>query len=219
MKSQRFTQTLVALMAALALASFGCKKDGEGGEKGGDESAEKGGEKGGEAEGKAGSAKAVEKSGGAASKTSFAVFSKDYDFVVGLNANSLRSSGLWKKFGPMIEGQLNSEKDYKAFKDTCGFDPVSKIQSVIIAGNSAKQGAKPDVSMVIKGFNKGEAKACAEKMAKKEGEELKIEEDGKLMKVSGKGDTMWLAWLDDGTVFTGSGAEGDPTDSIRLHTE
>ena len=46
-------------------------------------------------------------------------------------------------------------------------------------------------------------------MAKKEGEELKIEEDGKLMKVTGKGDTMWLAWLDDGTVFTGSGAEGD----------
>ena len=197
-------------MAALALASFGCKKDGEGGEKGGDESAEKGGDKGGEAKDgdkKSGSAKASK--GAAPSKTSFAVFSKDYDFVVGLNANSLRSSGLWKKFGPMIEGQLNSEKDYKSFKDTCGFDPVAKIESVIIAGNSAKQGAKPDVSMVIKGFNKGEAKACAEKMAKKEGEELKIEEDGKLMKVSGKGDTMWLAWLDDGTVFTGSGAEGD----------
>ena len=53
MKAKRISQTLLTLVAALALASFGCKKDeGKGEGKEGDKSAEKGGDKG---KGKSGS--------------------------------------------------------------------------------------------------------------------------------------------------------------------
>jgi len=193
MKSQRITQVIMALMAALALASFGCKKDEKGGEAG--KEGEQTAEKGGEAAGK--------KSGSA--KTSFAVFPKESEFVVGFNGDSLRKSGLYKQFSPMLEGALSKEAEYQAFKDTCGFDPVSKIESVILGGSMGGD----DGVVVLKGFNRGEAKSCAEKMAQKEGEEVKIEEDGKLMKVTNKGEIMWFAWLDDNTVVTGAGAQGD----------
>jgi len=194
MKSQRITQVIMALVAALALASFGCKKDeaaggGEGGKEG-----EKTAEKGGEAGASKGSA-----------KTSFGVFPKESEFVVGFNGDSLRKSGLYKQFSPMLEGALAKEKEYQTFKDTCGFDPVSKIESVILGGSMNGD----DGVVVVKGFNRGEAKSCAEKMAKKEGEDVKIEEDGKLMKVTNKGEVMWFGWLDDNTVVTGAGGEGD----------
>lgn len=201
MNSSRTRQVLLTLLASLAIASFGCKKE-EG--EGKDKAAEgKGGEEGAAKEGKEGDKGAAK--GGAPSKTSFAVFPKDSEFVLGLNADSLRGSGLYKKFGPMLEAQLSQENEYQSFKDTCGFDPIQKVKSVIIGGTMEGD----DGVVVVKGFDKSEAKDCAEKVAKKEGEDLKIEVDGKVMKVDNKGEVMWLGWLDDSTMLTGAGAEGD----------
>lgn len=196
MKSQRKSQFILALLAALALVSFGCKKEQGEGKEGEAKTAE--GEK--KAEGGEGAAKAA-----APSKTSFAVFPKESEFVFGLNGDSLRKSGIYKKFQPAFEGALNNEKEFVAFKETCGFDPIQKVQSVIVGGSMEGN----DGVVVVKGFNRAELKSCGEKMAAKEGEDVKIEEDGKLMKVTNKSDVMWLGWLDDNTMLTGAGSEGE----------
>ncbi|HEU5056443.1 MAG TPA: hypothetical protein VFU21_07950 [Kofleriaceae bacterium] len=182
MKRTLYT-TVAAGFCALALAASGCekKKDEAGG----------GGAAGGGGKGPAGAQAAVP------SKTGFAVFPGDSQFVVGINLASARSSGLWAKYKDKVEAQMASE--FAELRDACGIDPIGQVQTIIAAGKQGG-GGEPDAVVVMKGLQRGALKTCGEKMAAKEGKKLTVTEEGNLANYVVDDKNIWAAWLDDSTV-------------------
>jgi hypothetical protein len=182
MKRTLYT-TVAAALCALAFSATGCekKKDEGGGAAGG----------GGGAKGAAGAAAAVP------SKTGFAVFPGDSQFVVGINLASARSSGLWAKYKDKVEAQMASE--FAELREACGIDPIGQVQTIIAAGKQGG-GGEPDAVVVMKGLQRGSLKTCGEKMAAKEGKKLTVTEEGNLANYVVDDKNIWAAWLDDSTV-------------------
>ncbi len=197
MKKSVFNAVVLSLGIA-ALAVVGCGKDKK--KEGGDETkAAAGAPSGKEAPGAA-RAKAA---GGA--KSAFALFPKESNMIAGINVSALRGTALWNKFAPMLQQQAGN--DLKEFTATCGIDPLNAIDSIIVGGN-----VKDDKNMVIavKGnLDKAKILECAKKISAKENTNLKIEEDGQIVGFIEGDESMYLAWLDDGTIVTGPGAEGN----------
>jgi hypothetical protein len=182
MKRTLYT-TVAAALCALAFSATGCekKKDEAGGGAAG----------GGGAKGAAGAAAAVP------SKTGFAVFPGDSQFVVGINLASARSSGLWAKYKDKVEAQMASE--FAELREACGIDPIGQVQTIIAAGKQGG-GGEPDAVVVMKGLQRGSLKTCGEKMAAKEGKKLTVTEEGNLANYVVDDKNIWAAWLDDSTV-------------------
>jgi hypothetical protein len=188
---------LVLSIGIAALAAAGCGKDKK------DESKDKATAGETKAGGDAPGAARAQAGGSAAS--AFALFPKDSNMVAGINVSALRGTPLWNKFAPLIQQQAGSE--LKEFTAACGIDPFNAIDSVVVGGNS-----EDDKNMVIaiKGnLEKGKVIECAKKIAAKDGTDLKIEEDGQIVGFVEGGEQMYVAWLDDGTIVTGPGAEGN----------
>lgn len=183
MKRTLYT-TVAAALCALAFSATGCekKKDEAGGGAAGG---------GGGAKGAAGAQAAVP------SKTGFAVFPGDSQFVVGVNLASARSSGLWAKYKDKVEAQMASE--FAELREACGIDPIGQVQTIIAAGKQGG-GGEPDAVVVMKGLQRGSLKTCGEKMAAKEGKKLTVTEEGNLANYVVDDKNIWAAWLDDSTV-------------------
>jgi hypothetical protein len=181
MKRTLYT-TVAAALCALAFSATGCekKKDEAGG-----------GAAGGGAKGAAGAQAAVP------SKTGFAVFPGDSQFVVGVNLASARSSGLWAKYKDKVEAQMASE--FAELREACGIDPIGQVQTIIAAGKQGG-GGEPDAVVVMKGLQRASLKTCGEKMAAKEGKKLTVTEEGNLANYVVDDKNIWAAWLDDSTV-------------------
>lgn len=185
MKRTLYT-TVAATLCAIALAASGCekKKDEAGGGAAGG-----GGAKG----AAAGAAAAVP------SKTGFAVFPGDSQFVVGINLASARSSGLWAKYKDKVEAQM--AKEFAELREACGIDPIGQVQTIIAAGKPPAGGSgEPDAVVVMKGLQRSALKTCGEKMAAKEGKKLTVTEEGNLANYVVDDKSIWAAWLDDSTV-------------------
>lgn len=182
MKRTLYT-TVAAALCALAFSATGCekKKDEAGGGAAG----------GGGAKGAAGAQAAVP------SKTGFAVFPGDSQFVVGVNLASARSSGLWAKYKDKVEAQMASE--FAELREACGIDPIGQVQTIIVAGKQGG-GGEPDAVVVMKGLQRASLKTCGEKMAAKEGKKLTVTEEGNLANYVVDDKNIWAAWLDDSTV-------------------
>ena len=182
MKRTLYT-TVAATLCALALVASGCekKKDEAGGGAAG----------GGGGKGAAGAQAAVP------SKTGFAVFPGDSQFVVGINLASARSSGLWAKYKDKVEAQM--AKEFAELREACGIDPIGQVQTIIAAGKQGG-GGEPDAVVVMKGLQRGSLKTCGEKMAAKEGKKLTVTEEGNLANYVVDDKNIWAAWLDDSTV-------------------
>ena len=182
MKRTLYT-TVAAALCALAFSATGCekKKDEAGGGAAG----------GGGAKGAAGAKAAVP------SKTGFAVFPGDSQFVVGVNLASARSSGLWAKYKDKVEAQMASE--FAELREACGIDPIGQVQTIIAAGKQGG-GGEPDAVVVMKGLQRASLKTCGEKMAAKEGKKLTVTEEGNLANYVVDDKNIWAAWLDDSTV-------------------
>jgi hypothetical protein len=197
MKKSVFNALVLSLGIA-ALAVVGCGKDKKDGDKDTKTAAgAKAGDKG------AGAARPAKGGGGA--KAAFALFPKESNMVAGINVAALRGTKLWDKFAPMIQQQAGD--DLKEFTAACGIDPLTSVDSIVVGGNVGD-----DKSMVIaiKGnLDKAKVLECAKKLAAKEGEDLKIEEDGQIVGFTDGKESMYVAWLDDGTIVTGPGAEGN----------
>lgn len=190
---------VVLTLCIAALAVVGCGKDKK---EGGDE-----------AKGAAGApsvkdgpgAARAKATGGGGLKTAFALFPKESNMIAGINISALRGTALWSKFTPMLQEQAGD--DFKEFTATCGIDPLNAIDTIIVGGN-----VKDDKNMVIvvKGnLDKAKVLECAKKISAKENSDLKIEEDGQIVGFIEGDDSMYVAWLDDGTIVTGPGAEGN----------
>jgi len=182
MKTMRTVGTVV-LAVAIPMMALGCGKKKEGGE--------------------GGAAALVTGAGGGGGKSALAVFPKDSNLVAGVNLGSVRSSKLFSSLWPTIEGKVAGELG--KFKDACGIDPMTALQSISFGGNVQNEGWL----IAVKGaVGKDKVTSCVEAMAKKEGKEIKIEQAGNFVgfKEIDEDKTQWIGWLDDSTIVTGPGA-------------
>ncbi|MCP4446513.1 MAG: hypothetical protein GY811_14380 [Myxococcales bacterium] len=188
MKQNLSIATALAMSLLVAPACSKDKKDGDKGEtaqKMGGDSKAKGGDKG-------------NSSGAAASGDIMSHFPANTEVVLALNMASLTGSKMWKQYGDAA--MANAPKELGEFKETCGFDPVSTIQSVHMGINAAN---KDQPLIIVSGFARGKLTECVKKMAKKEGEKIEITEDGKFTFMSGDGPDKKTAivWISDSTLM------------------
>ncbi len=197
----------LSIATALALSLLvvpACKKDKKEGadktdtsEKAGGDTKAKGGDK----------VTADKGSSPAASGDMMAHFPADTEIVVAFNIANLTNSKMWKSYGDAA--MANAAKELGEFKETCGFDPITTIQSVHLGINSAK-GEEP--VMIVKGFARKQLTDCATAMAAKEGEKIEIAEEGKFTFITNKeSEKTAIAWVDDTTMLLVKGNAGFET--------
>ena len=103
----------------------------------------------------------------------------DSEAVFGVNWSQLQASGLWKQFvEPEMKKDAEFTKNMEMFKERCGFDPMTSAKHVAI-GMKGLGGDMPEGIMVIHGFDKAKAMACADKwQAEAAKEKVTITKDG-----------------------------------------
>ncbi|RMH44456.1 MAG: hypothetical protein D6689_02250 [Deltaproteobacteria bacterium] len=176
---------MIAAVGLAAAVAVGCGKDkgnGAGGGGGG---------------GAAGAA--------AASRSAFDLFPSTTRMIFGMNFASLTKSKIWADLEKFATQQAGD--DIAKFKATCGMDPFTIVQSVVVGADP-----KDDKSavVVVKGdLDRAKILDCAKKVAAQDGETVDIEEDGKIVGIKADGKTHYLAWLDDHTIVTGPRAENN----------
>jgi hypothetical protein len=175
----RIVKYLVATLAIASLATSGCSKDGE-----------------------PGAARPGAQS--AAAKVAFPIFPPESNLVMGVNLAQISSSQLYKQF---VEPKLKAEtdKELAEFKAECGFDPLTTVKEVLIGGAMDQDTAAKNDKMivVITGISRQQFTQCSEKMAKKEGENLSVSQEGKFTRMEKDGETVWIGWVDDTTMVAG----------------
>ncbi|MFN0250455.1 MAG: hypothetical protein ACKV2T_26480 [Kofleriaceae bacterium] len=138
----------------------------------------------------------------------------DSEIVMGLNFAQLQKSSLWKKF---VEPQLvkpDFQTKLASFKDQCGFDPMTSIQSLSLGMKNvgAKGKDTPDGVVVIHGLDKAKTTACLTKMkAEIEKDGTKLTDDGGVYTLSNDGNSAAFTHVNDTTVVMVVGANGNAT--------
>ena len=155
-----------------------------------------------------------------ASGDDLALIPADSEIVMGLNFAQLQKSALWKKF---VEPQM-VKPDFQAklaeFKDKCGFDPMSSIQSLSLGmKNVGAKGAKtPDGVIVIHGLDKAKTTACLTKMkAEIEKDGTKLTDDGGIYTFTKDGNSAAMTHVNDSTAVMVVGANGN-TNGVKAAT-
>src|ERR1041385_5801316 len=103
--------------------------------------------------------------------------------VGGANVGALTSSKLYQMFSPMLMAQAGNGFD--KVKDACGFDIVSKIDSVAFGLDGNKDGA---VVVALKNTTQTDLEACMQKIATADKKTFTVAKDGKLTKYTGFAD-------------------------------
>ena len=192
---------LVAALA-LGLTATACKKDEKKSdtpgtvEKTADKPADKAAEK------PAGQTSAPNKVAVNPNADDLALLPVDSEIVMGLNFSQLQTSALWKKFVEPQMMKAETQKKLAEFKDKCGFDPMSAVQSMSM-GLKGIGADKPDGVVVIHGPDKSKVVACIDKMkdeAMKDG--TTITTDGDVINVKNKtGDNFAMTFVGDSTIL------------------
>jgi hypothetical protein len=185
----RITTGLIAAIAALSFAAAGCNKDKN-------KDAPAAGETGkpaAEAGKKAPDAPVVTAGSGGAN---FAAMPADAEFVMSFSLAGLRSSPMWGQIAPMVQAKLDAE--LKDVKEACGFDPMTKLQSIHLAGKPADE---KNMLVVLKGFTKEEMATCGAAMAKKDSKEFVVNEVDGVTVVKSDGQDVHMVWIDKDTAL------------------
>lgn len=135
----------------------------------------------------------------------------DSEVVMGLNFAQLQKSVLWKK---LVEPQLaksDVQQKLGKFKDACGFDPITAVQSLSI-GMKGVGGDKPDGVIVIHGPEKAKVLPCLDKFkAEAEKEGSKVVTEGDVVTITGKdGEPVAFTFVGDTTAVAVIGANANP---------
>ncbi len=184
--------SIATALALSLLVAPACSKDKKG-DKG--ETAEKASE----SKAKSGEKTSAEKKGSPGALAPADVlshFPADTEIVISFNVAGLTGSSMWKQYGEAA--MANASKELGEFKDTCGFDPITTLKSMHVGINSAKS---DDPVLIVNGFARGTLMDCAKKMSEKEGEKVKITEDGKFTVLTGDDGTTAVAWINDTTLI------------------
>jgi hypothetical protein len=180
---------------ALALGASACKKEDK--KEGGDKAAEQGGDKAGaEGAAKPDMAAAAEKPASGDASAMMAHFPKDTEAVLTFSIANMRSTPMWAKYSAQMMASMADKMS--EFKEACGVDPFTTIESVHVGVNTSKS---EEPVVIVKGFNRAQVKACMEGTAKKEGKEVKVEDDGNFTKMTRDGKEVMLAWANDTTLL------------------
>lgn len=206
------------LVAALAigLAGGACKK--EEAAKPADKTADKPADKTADKPADPGMGKPVDKVVAATPSTNanagdLALLPLDSEVVMGLNWAQLQKSDLWKQFvAPKLAESLNAAPGYAKFKDACGFDPITTIQSVSAGVKNVGDtgaNAQPTGAFVVHGLEKAKVMGCLDKAkeeAKKDGSEITVDGDVVLVK-DAKGTNVGFTFTNDTTLLAVIGAQ------------
>ena len=134
----------------------------------------------------------------------------DSEVVMGLNFAQLQKSVLWKK---LVEPQLaksDVQQKLGKFKDACGFDPITAVQSLSI-GMKGVGAEKPDGVIVIHGPEKAKVLPCLDKFkAEAEKEGTKVATEGDVVTITGKdGEPVAFTFVGDTTAVAVIGANAN----------
>jgi len=123
----------------------------------------------------------------------------DATIVIGMNFAPIAKSQLFTELFPKL---VASSADFKDFLDTaksaCNVDPVSAINSAVIASDSTKsQGV---VYLALNGLDQAKLASCADKVAKAKGhadEKLTFKKDGNIVELtsSKQNKTVYYGWV------------------------
>jgi hypothetical protein len=179
----------LAVVLVSGTALIGCdkgKKDGATG--------------GGGPTGAAGAAAIAPSKGGL--KGALAAMPKETEMVIGLDFAQLRKSAVFKKYEPMIMEKIG--KELEEFKSKCGFDPKEKLTGVLAGTDLPVGGGDPrNVTVFVRGFEKGPSLDCLKKVAAEQAAEGKTAViDGDYVELSENGEVKLRAmFVDDSTVL------------------
>jgi hypothetical protein len=184
----------MALLASLTLVtSQACKKDKKEAAKGDTAGDTSGAAKA--TDGKAGDKAAPSGDSAQAADGDFLSYMPvDTEAVVGISLANLTQSKLWAQYQPMFQAAM--DKEFAEFKEACGFDPITTIKGVYVGINSAKE---EEPVVVVDGVKRDVLGKCIQAMAKKEGDEVTVKDEGKLTIVtsSKEDENVTIGWIND----------------------
>lgn len=182
MNSIRNLKYVLAALAVASVAFAGCSKEKKDADKTGTES------------GATGAASSKGSAGADILKGGFAVLPPTSDVVAGVNVQKVVSSQLFKSVKPMIE-QKAGEK-LTRFKANCKLDPFTAIESIVLG---VEQKNDDNMVVVAKGVTSAQLSECATALAKEDGKEITVTQEGNITMVAKKDepDVMHIGWLDD----------------------
>ncbi len=168
---------------------------------------------GGGSTGEAGASSIAPAQGGL--KRALAAMPADTEFIIGMDVTQLRKSDLWKKYEPMAMAKAGPK--LAEFKTKCGFDPIEKLQGVLVGGKGQQF---DDATVFVRGFEKKAVLDCLGKLAnepKAEGgtatRTLTVDGDYVEMGETGE-DPMRFLFIDNETILIlkrGEAAADKPT--------
>ena len=147
-----------------------------------------------------------------------AVIPASATIVGGISGSSLRSSGLYQQFLPILMAQSSQLKDgVDQLKTTCSIDLLGSVDSAAVGVDDAGVGT---IVVTLRGTNHKSLDACAQKMAKANSKVLAISSEGKFTKYAGTamGDkSIYIDWITAET-FAVSTSPDDKEVSTKLLT-
>lgn len=123
----------------------------------------------------------------------------DTEVVISLSFTTLATTPLWNQYSAMAMDSMS--KELTEIKETCGFDPMTTLNSVVVGVNSSRD---EEPVVIISGFERKGLTECFKSMAEKEKEKLSITEDGAITIIKGskkKGKNQTIGWINDTTMI------------------
>jgi hypothetical protein len=131
--------------------------------------------------------------------------------VVIANFTAIHDSSLFQTMWPAFLAQHKDAADMLGkTKATCGIEPLSSIDSVVLAMQSLDASSDAAVFVVsLKGVTQKDFESCITKLEKAEtGKSVVVTTDGGITTYTSGGDTLYMRWLDKSTlVFSAAGKD------------
>ncbi len=116
--------------------------------------------------------------------------------VGGISASSVRSSGLYQQFLPLLMSKAGDAKTMiDAIQKTCSIDILASIDSAAVGVDDNSAGS---IVVALKGTNHKALEDCMQKMAKANSKTLAITTEGKFTKYAGEAmgaKSIYVEWL------------------------
>ena len=121
----------------------------------------------------------------------------DAKLVAGIDLAALQKTQLFATFYPELLQKAEAKKVIDSIKDTCKIDPLTAVQTVVVAiSDDQKDGQKDGaVYIAFSGINKAKLSSClqltvqgiADKSAK-----ISLKQDGNVTEISDSKDTVFF---------------------------
>lgn len=118
----------------------------------------------------------------ASASDALAFLPADSEIVLGIDAQQVFGSPLWKRFEQQLLGRVG--KELAEFETACGYDPFATLRNMTMGGKIAPADNIEGV-FVVRGPDRDKTMACLPRTYAKEGRKISI--DGGVITIPGKG--------------------------------